>query len=303
MRLLASFLLLAVYAWGCQSDPPPAAPAPEPFAPTVVEVPTWGTVFAAAGYDTSQATFVLLEPDSQRILRYNAQMAEKGTLPASTFKIVNTLLGIELGPLRGPETTFSFDSLQAAGAYMSGTSRDAVRRDLSLREAFRLSAPWYFQEVARQLGPDQLAAWLDSLDYGNRDMRAGVDRFWLEGGFKISPMQQADFLFRVFTDRTPIACRPQEVLREIALLDSTAHYRLYGKTGWGIPDPGAEPRTHYGWLVGWVELAKKSTTEKQRRVYYAYRVIEQDPLPETWAADRQRLTEQLLRKAGYLPPA
>ena len=44
--------------------------------------------------------------------------------------------------------------------------------DLTMKQAFKLSAVPYYQEVARRIGKDTMQFWVDTLGYGSRYKKA-----------------------------------------------------------------------------------------------------------------------------------
>ena len=53
-------------------------------------------------------------------------------------------------------------------------------RDLTMYEAFRVSAVPYYQEVARRIGKDTMQFWLDSISYGTKKITTRLIRFgWI----------------------------------------------------------------------------------------------------------------------------
>lgn len=66
----------------------------------------------------------------------------------STFKIVITLAGLKYGILQDENTLIKWD----------GETRyfDERNKDLTLKEAFNLSAVWYFQKVANKIVREKL---------------------------------------------------------------------------------------------------------------------------------------------------
>jgi beta-lactamase class D len=41
----------------------------------------------------------------------------------------------------------------------------------------RNSVYWYFQEMARRVGPTRMQTYLDRFQYGNRNISGGIDKF------------------------------------------------------------------------------------------------------------------------------
>ena len=76
--------------------------------------------------------------------------------PASTFKIVNALIGPQTGSITNDSMVIKWDSVQR---------RPEWDRDLTMYDAFRVSAVPYFQEAARRTGRQAMEHWLDTLGY------------------------------------------------------------------------------------------------------------------------------------------
>jgi len=204
-------------------------------------------VFSERGFD---GCFVLKQ--GRGLVRVNPQRAATGFRPASTFKIVNALVALESGAAQ--DTTLLLP--------WGGVVRQvpAWNADLTLEQAFRASAVWYFEELGRRNGRARLGAALRALSYGNADVR-GSDRFWLDGGLRISAEEQVRCLARLFCGQpsaVPFSPRSLALVRGMMLLekgmDKGEPWALYGKTGLALQggSPGAED-VPVGWLVGFVE--------------------------------------------------
>ncbi len=74
-------------------------------------------------------------------------------------------------------------------------------RNLTVREAFEASCVPAFQGLARQIGAERMQSWIDIVDYGNRNMSALIDVFWLPSKGRqtilISPMEQSRLMQRI----------------------------------------------------------------------------------------------------------
>lgn len=168
-------------------------------------------------------------------------------VPASTFKIANSLIFLETGIVADPYSdTLEWDGVERMPGWDS---------DQTLATAFRRSAVWAYQHWARHLGHDRMESFVDRLDYGNGEI-GGADNvalFWLQGPLEISAREQVDFLQRL--EARALGFRPevQDAVVDIMLHDeagpaATQDWALYAKTGWAIRD---EP--NLGWFVGWLE--------------------------------------------------
>ncbi len=211
-------------------------------------LPDLTTVFSAHGFD---GCFVLQQ--GAHTLRVNPVRAATPYRPASTFKIVNALVALENGVAPGTDFLLPWD----------GVAREipAWNADLTLEQAFRASAVWYFVELGKRNGRERLGAAMRALDYGNADA-SGSDMFWLDGGLRISAEQQVRFLDRLARGDAPFSTRSLALLRQMMLLDkgsgAQGDWALYAKTGMALrpgasDDPG--DTRPVAWVVGWVERA------------------------------------------------
>ncbi len=228
-------------------------------------------------------TLALFDSATGRLSCSDVERCQKRYLPASTFKIANTLIGLELGLLSDAETPMPWN-----GEYYSVP---AWNQDHTLRSAVRVSCVPCFQELAGKVGPERMQAFLDALDYGNHSIEGGIERFWLDGGgLRISPVEQLDFLRRLDHSKLPVKAAHREVVSDVLTLDVGPSYVLRGKTGSARSSEQSAPT---GWFVGWVELS-------ERRVYFAT-LIDGSDLPLDIIPVRRRLTERALTDLGILP--
>ena len=244
-------------------------------AQTVVR-PDWQRHFDTRGV---QGTFVLYEPANDRYLVLDEPRARRGYLPASTFKVPNALIGLEVGSIADENEVFKWDG--------KPKGRAEWERDQTLATGMRDSTVWMFQEVARRTGKQRMKDWLARLDYGNRDIAGGIDHFWLQGNLRISALQQVDFLHKLAEGRLPATQRSQRLVREAMLREKTKDYALYGKTGTTSGRPGA-----IHWWVGWVEKKGKPVG------YFAMNLTAAEG---TRFEDRMAIARAILEEAGVLP--
>lgn len=196
-----------------------------------------GELFKKAGVT---GTFVLYDVDAGRFVGHNQARSIVRFVPASTFKIPNSLIGLSVGAVN------SVDNVLPYGG--KPQPFDAWEKDMGLREAIALSNVPIYQELARRVGLERMRANVSKLGYGNRNIGATVDTFWLKGPLKISAVEQARFLARLAQSKLPICEDVQESVREIVYLEQGDNWQLYGKTGWeNAPGRGV------GWWVGWVQ--------------------------------------------------
>ncbi len=245
----------------------------------VVESQTARALIDATGFTGS----ILVYDHTEN--RYHAGYAERVDLrlaPASTFKILNSLIALETGVVTDGETVIEWDGTERR--------RTELNKDLDLTTAFRLSAVPHFQEIARRIGPERMQHYVDAVDYGNRDISGGIDRFWLVGGLRISPREQIAFLSRLYRGDLPFSAQSMTVVKEMMLSERTPGYELRAKTGWAqLPND-----ENVGWWVGWVE--------DQSRVHLFATALETQHPGETFGPARLTVTRDVLEKLGVLPP-
>ncbi|MBS1911632.1 MAG: class D beta-lactamase [Bacteroidetes bacterium] len=176
-----------------------------------------------------------------RSARYNARRCATRFLPASTFKIFNSLVALETGSIADEHTVIRWDSVDR--------HNPGWNQDLDMQTAFRRSAVWFYQELARRAGETRMKRFIVQEGYGNRDISGGIDQFWLTGRLRISADEQIAFLRKLYLHRlASFSERTMSIVNAIMLMEDTLGYRLRWKTGWGT-QKGRE----IGWVVGYME--------------------------------------------------
>lgn len=241
----------------------------------VAACPAWKRHFDARGVD---GTFVLFEPMKDRLRVQDEARARRGYLPASTFKVPNALIGLETGAIADEKEVFRWDGRALPLAVWEA--------DHTLETGMRDSVAWMFQEVARRTGKGRMREWLERLEYGNRSMVGGIDQFWLQGGLRISAMEQVAFLHRLAEGRLPATQRAQRLVRNAMAVEKARDYALYAKAG------TASGANAVNWWVGWVE--RRGRPE-------AIFAINLTPGKHTLFADRFVIARAILAAEGYVP--
>lgn len=227
---------------------------------------------------------------------YHADAWQLPSIPASTYKIPHSLIGLDSGAIT-LNTLFPWNGQphEIAG----------WNQDHQLASAMRVSCVPCYQQVARKIGLERMRSYLKRLHYGQMDVQAGnLDSFWLTGQSQISPLQQLDFLQRLALRQLPIK---QEVMLAVEQLIADPEWPgLYGKTGWGrVPHQGfgdsLPNQTHYGWYVGYLRLPGSGAQAEQPTYAFAARLIGKHPLPQGFAAARKQLVLETFQNMGLLP--
>jgi len=168
--------------------------------------------------------------------------------PCSTFKIPNALISLQSGVVDGPGHLKTWD----------GTvhERAVNNRDHTLASAMQHSVVWYFQSLARDVGAQRMQTWLDRLNYGNRDISGGIDRFWLGSSLEISAYRQLELIKELDHQTLPFSHAVQQQVTDMLQQASALAGTLYGKTGSCRGDSHSRP--DHGWFIGWVDWASST---------------------------------------------
>lgn len=230
-------MLAGVACGGAEEEEGPVAERGESGTPVAlgdleaVERDDLSSLFADAGVD---GTFVLYDVREGSAVLVGVDQARERAVPASTFKLPNTLIALETGVVADIDEVVSPEG----------------EEESSLREALPTTDVTVHHEVAHRIGYDRMSTWVDRFDYGNRHVGEDgeLGRFWVEGPLEISAVEQATFLAALARSELPVDVAHQEELQELVALEEGNGYRLFGRTGLGTE---ADPSP--GWWVGWVE--------------------------------------------------
>jgi len=178
---------------------------------------------------------ILIESSDGKVkYQYNVDNNES-FVPASTFKIPNTLIMLEEGVINGQFEVIKWDGIERGYAPWN--------KDQTLKSAFQISCVWCYQRYARQLGDEKYHAYLRKFDYGNHLTGGNVARFWLDGDLRVSVKDQITFLRKVAAEELPVQKEHLRILKSIMLSDDQRRYKIWSKTGWSGKD---------GWYVGYL---------------------------------------------------
>ena len=225
--------------------------------------------------------FALMDNGTGKFTVYNlSRYRDSSYLPASTFKIVNSLIGLQTGKISSDSMLIKWDGIPRRVA--------AWNKDLTMYEAFRVSALPYYQEVARRIGKDTMQHWLDTLGYGTKKIVSKIDSFWLDNSLKIKPDEQLGLVKKLYFDQLPFFKSYQEVVKRAMLFENNANYRLGYKTGWGYTE-----KVHaIGWIVGWIE-------ENNHPYFFVLNVESADPNYDMTDA-RMKILKDILKQLGFM---
>lgn len=234
--------------------------------------------------------FALLDNGTGKFTVYNlSRYRDSSYLPASTFKIVNSLIGLQTGKISSDSMVIKWDGIKRRVADWN--------KDLTMYEAFRVSSFPYYQEVARRIGKDTMEYWLNVLNYAAKKdkdtakfvIRTRVDTFWLDNSVKITPDVQLGIVKKLYFDQLPFFHKyNQEIVKRAMLFEANSNYKLSYKTGWGFNEKG----NNIGWVVGWIE-------ENQHPYFFVLNIESADPNFDMWNI-RMKMLKDILKQLGFM---
>jgi beta-lactamase class D len=225
-------------------------------------------------------TFVGYLVDDYTVIASDKDRSGEAKLPASTFKIPNSLIALETGVVEDPDKdVFKWDGVKR--------SFEAWNKDHTMRTAIAASAVPVYQEIARRIGQERMQKYVDLFEYGNRNIGGGIDQFWLTGELRIDPVQQVDFVDRLRRGTLPISERSQDLVRDILPVTKSGDSLIRAKSGLLGAEIG---KPSLGWMVGWAEKGSHQTV-------FALNMDCREP---RHIADRMTLAQACLRDIGAI---
>jgi beta-lactamase class D len=182
--------------------------------------------------------FALLNNQMGTITVYNMKLDTQRLSAGTSFKIPETLIGIQTGKVINENTKLLNDS--------SSTGNP------TLKEAFNNSSVAFFQSLAHEIGKDTLKFWLDSIGYGNKEINNSLDSILLNNNMKISPDEQLGMLSKLYFEQLPFQKYAQEMVGNMMLQKEDSLYKLSYTTG--TATEGTDQ--HLGWNLGWIEESR-----------------------------------------------
>jgi beta-lactamase class D len=220
-------------------------------------------------YDESRRREILFHPD----------ICEKASLPASTFKIFNSLVSLETGAVSNVDETIRW--------YGTNYPYPDWNRDQTMRTAFKYSVVWFYQECARRVGAEKMSAWLREARYGNGDISAGIDCSGSRANSR-SRRWRGRFPEAALFEKLPFLQATMKAVKDIMLYETGEGYNIYAKTGTVSRD-----MPNYGWWVGFVE--------KGTNVYFFASRIETDAPGENFVKEKIEMPRSVLTALGIIP--
>ncbi len=218
-------------------------------------------------------TFVLFDYNNKTFIKHNPERSKERFKPCSTFKIPNSLIGLESGVIEDENFVIKWDG--------KPKFVKAWERDHSLKTAIEHSVVPYYMELARRVGREEMQHFLDKLNYGNKTI-GQEDYFWLDGSLQISAEEQIVFLVNFYENKLPFSQRNIDIVKDIIIREKNSSYIWRSKTGMGrINDEKV-----IGWYVGYVEV--------KDNVYFFAMNIEAETYNDV-APLREKITKEIFK--------
>lgn len=277
----AAILTAAVATGCCQSGPARKSTATK----STKEIrPDFGKYF-----DQCQVTGALVIYDNarQRWILSDTVATQQATLPASTFKVINLLIALETKTIPDENHIVSWPGSTDTAKY---GYRPDIYHDISVKEAFEVSAGWAFVELAKKIGRANYKRYLTACGYGNVNLSQQDADFWNFGAFAISPQDQVAFLKKVYDGNLPFSKRNLDILKKIMVTETNPGYTIRSKTGW-TRDSGINT----GWWMGYV-------TTKDNVYFFATRLLQDRKNNQaSFGSCRKEITLSVFRDLKIIP--
>ncbi|RLZ10245.1 class D beta-lactamase [Acinetobacter sp. 2JN-4] len=195
----------------------------------------------ASLFQHAQTVGVFVTYDGQTLQAYGNDLSRANTafIPASTFKMLNALIGIQHHK-SPPNEVYKWDGKKRAFA--------SWEKDLTLAEAMQVSAVPVYQELARRIGLELMANEVKRVGFGNAEIGTQVDDFWLVGPLEITPVEEVKFAYALAHKQLAFDQSVQEQVKQMVLVDEVKGTKIYAKSGWGM-----DVTPQVGWWTGWIE--------------------------------------------------
>ncbi len=223
-------------------------------------------------YDINEKNWILSDTESVQLR----------TLPASTFKIPNLLIALETKTIQSENEISKW--IGNADTLKYGY-RPEIYTDMSIQKAFEVSAGWVFTELAKKIGRKHYQKYLKLSNYGNQNFSQEDVDFWNFGNFAISPLEQVEFLHKLYEYRLPFHKENIDIVKKVMLTEQTHNYIIRAKTGWT-----RDKNMNTGWWIGFIET-------KQKNYIFATRLLQDRQFKrDDFGECRKSITKKILRE-------
>jgi beta-lactamase class D len=236
-------------------------------------------------FDT-KGSITIYDLNNDKYYSSDAIDADKGSLPASTFKILNSCIALEVGAIKSEEEIIKWDGKPKS---FKGRLVKWWNADTNIKRAFKYSTIWFYEELSNRIDRDVYQEYLKKCSYGNLDLSEKGNDFWNYGSLKISPKNQIEFLKAFYREELPFSKSTYSLVKSMMLSKKTDDYTISSKTGWAVDD-----NIDIGWWIGYIET-------KDNTYFFATRISKgvKEKKPR-FSALRKEISMSILRKMEVL---
>ncbi len=208
------------------------------------------------------------------------------SLPASTFKIINLLIALETKTIKNENEIVKWVGKTDTIKY---GYRPEIYHDMSVKEAFEVSAGWVFIELAKKIGIEKYKKYLSACEYGNLNLTESNNDFWNFGYFAISPINQVEFIKKLYEEKLPFSKQTIDIVKRVMITEKTEEFTIRAKTGWT-----RENNINTGWWIGYFE-ANDNT-------YFFATLLLQDRKNnrDDFGSCRKEITKKIFSELGFI---
>ncbi len=208
------------------------------------------------------------------------------SLPASTFKIINLLIALETKTIKNENEIVKWVGKTDTLKY---GYRPEIYHDMSVKEAFEVSAGWVFIELAKKIGKENYKKFLSLCNYGNFNLTESNDDFWNFGNFAISPINQIEFIKKLYIEKLPFSKRNIDIVKRVMITVKTEEYTIRAKTGWT-----RDNNLNTGWWIGYIEA--------NNNTYFFATLLLQDRKNNRndFGSCRKEITKKIFNELGFV---
>jgi len=211
--------------------------------------------------------------------------AETRLLPASSFKILNSLIALEVKAIK----TNGVLKWDGTNKMFRGKVIASWNSDTDIETAFKNSTIWFYVELSKKIGKKRYKEYLNKINYGNLKLDEKGFDFWNYGDFAVSPKDQINFLLKFYKNELPFSKENMEYVKNIMIQEKNDNYVLKGKTGWGI-----RKEQEIGWYIGYIEV-------KNNVYFFATRIISDTKnMPSNFSSSRKTITMTALKELNFV---
>ena len=232
-------------------------------------------------YNVTGAFISYSEKDSSYI-RYNIKRCEEQFIPAGTFDIMCSLIGLQTRLIKHKNFIIVWNGKKSL--------IPSWNQNHTLETALQNSVRWYFQKLSKRIGQPRIKKYIIENNYGNMDISGGDRAFWHASNLRISPEQQIDFVRRLKKNNLTFSNRYIRLVKRILIFEKKKYYIMVAKPGRGFQDGKA-----IGWFIGYIQ--KKDDT-----IYFATNIESENP-DTNFGKARIEITKNILYELGYLGEA